>query len=357
MGIPRPINDQYIRPDYDQTSPTPEQSTSQLPSMIQTINSISKLDQVLKTPSLTPKVISAYEMHFTKLIDGLDGHQGTQLRDSFKSGGLPMFITLQNARLVLHRNNLAPSCDTDLRSRAIDSCALAAKETAKFLQRCMERPRPEAAVKSTGGLDTWKSDIAQAASAFFCTHLWRCTLFLCFRLDFHNALTCARASAALHDVRPVTAACGHYLEFYLKELISRLNQGLSFDTNEELIAYASGDLQGNLERSWVWQTNPASASKPDAPDSHVSHHELSNPEAESPVSGVLQGEKWQNWDWVLTTLGRLQREKEQQTSSTVYGRPGNVRRISPPDAERLRTMAQSPEGQAARERMRIKDLI
>lgn len=351
VGMPRATDDQYIRPALSWTSPTPEQSTSQLPSLILIVNGISRLHQVFKIPNLTSGVISAYESHFTKLIDGLDAHHEAQFRTPLSSPGLSRFIDLQNARLTLHRINLAPSCDRDSRSRALDGCATVAKETAKFLQRRMEDPRPELEVGIIAKDNIWQSDIALRAGAFFCTHLWRCMLFLCIRLDFQSALVCARASAAVSNTRPVNEACGRYLEFYLKELVSRLNQGLSFDTNEEMIAYASGDLQGNFERSWVWQSTRAEDMSR-SPGSSVLKRE-----AESPVGETLQEGKWDNWSWVLSTLERLQQESQQPSPPMAYGRPANARRISPPDAERLRVMAQSPEGQAARERMRIKDLI
>ena len=352
VSMPSPIDDQYIRPGSGWTTPTPEQSSSPLLPMIQVIGGISKLLQILKLSCLDPRTISAYESHFIKCMDGFQAQQQMRLRDYLDPVELPALMYLQNARLMLHRNNLTPMCNADARSCAIDHCASTAKDTAKFLQRCMQEPPPGSRSEITAQNDTWEKRMVSAASAFFCTHIWRCILFLCFRLDFQNALICARASAVLGSARPINVACGLYLEFYLKELVARLNQGVSFDTDEEMIAYASGDLQGNFESSWIWQETLGDMQLGQRLD-----NQRSKVEARSPNDEAAEEEKWDGWDAALQTLTRLQREKEQQSSSTVYGLPGSVRRISPPDPERLRTMAQSPEGQAAREKMRIKDLI
>ena len=352
VGMPSPIDDQYIRPDSSWTTPTPEQSTSPLLPMIQVIGGISKLLQILKASCLAAPTLSAYELHFVKCMDDFQAQQQMDLRDYLDPVELPAIMYLQNARLMLHRNNLTPLCDFDVRSYALDRCASVARDSTKFLQRCMQEPPTGSRSQITAQNDTWEDRMTSAVSAFFCTHIWRCTLFLCFRLDFQNALVCARASAVLGNARLVNVACGRYLEFYLKELVARLNQGLSFDTDEEMIAYASGDLQGSFESSWIWQKTIG-----DVPRREPSENYGSTAEAQNPDGEAVEEEKWDGWDRVLQTLVRLQREKEQQSFSTVYGRPESVRRISPPDPERLRTMAQSPEGQAAREKMSIKDLI
>ena len=358
VGMPSPVDEQYILPNSNWTTRTPEQLTSPLLPMIQVIGGISRLLQVLKVPCLAPRTIQAYESHFNNCMDGFQAQQQMHLRDYLDPVELPPIIYLQNARLMLHRNNLTPLCAADARSCAIDLCASAAKDTAKFLQRCMQEPPVGSQSQITAQDDNWEKRMVSAVSAFFCTHIWRCTLFLCFRLDFQNALVCARASAVLGNARPVNVACGRYLEFYLKELLARLNQGLSFDTNEEMIAYASGDLQGSFESSWIWQETIGDIRLENPLDGHSPKGDVQS------VNGDISGEeKWDGWDRVLQTLERLKKEKEQESPSTLHGRPGSdgrpgsVRRISPPDPERLRTMAQSPEGQAAREKMSIKDLI
>lgn len=352
VGMPSPVDDQYILPTSNWRAPTPEQSTSPLLPMIQVIGGISRLLQVLKVSSLAPHTLQAYESHFKECMNGFQAEQQMHLLDYVDPVELPPIMYLQNARLMLHRNNLIPLCAPDARSSAIDSCASVARDTAKFLQRCMQEPPAGSQSQVTAQNDTWEKRMVSAASAFFCTHIWRCTLFLCFRMDFQNALICARASAALGHARPVNVACGRYLEFYLKELIARLNQGTNLETNEEMIAYVSGDLQGSFESSWIWQET-------------VGDVQLGKPIEDQDVKGIVQKthgdapgeEEWGDWHAVVQTLERLKKEKEQDPKSTMRGRPGSEQRDSSPAPERLRTMAQIPEAQAAREKMSIKDLI
>ena len=91
--------------------------------------------------------------------------------------------------------------------------------------------------------------------AFFCSHLWRCALVLCLRLEFAAATTIVQASASIGDLRKNNVACGRNLAFFLDKLIARLRSGAtseSLEADEEMLAYASGDLQGCSEESWVW---------------------------------------------------------------------------------------------------------
>ena len=404
VRMPSPMDDQHILPGSDWTAPTPAQSTSLLPSMLQAIGGITRLLRILRVPRLTSHTLQAYESHFTKCIDDFLVQRQVHLHDYVDPLDLPPIMYLQNARLMLHRNNLNPQCPASARSQAIDSCASMAKSTANLLRRCMQVPPTESHSPGTmtapQSSTTWETRLLSTASAFLCTHIWRCTLFLCFRLDFHDALSCARASAVLGNARPVNVACGKYLEFYLRELTARLDQGHSsgFDTDEEMMAYVSGDLQGCYGSSWVWQGQDSAVvggggGNVPSEDHHGLKGSLQN------TNGITTNEdaeeedsKWDAWHTVLQTMERLAltqaqtqaqappeaqlKAKEQDpspppqsTSSSSSTPPApqsqrppppRTRRISPPgsDPDQLRSMARSPEAQAAvRERMRIRDLI
>ena len=360
VGLPSPVDDRDILPMSKWATPNPGQSTTSLLPMTQVIRSASRILPVLKAPSLSHETLDAYEIHFTKCIDSIHGQQWKHLRDYVDPIELLPVMYLQNARLMLHRNNLAPLCGADVRSKALDSCTFVARDTAKFLRRCMQEPPAGPQSHVTTRHDTWEKRIVSAASAFLCAHIWRCTLFLCFRLDFENALVCARMSAILGDARPINSACGRYLEFYLEELAGRLKEGINFDTNEEMIAYVSGDLQGNYEKAWIWQETVGDVRPSNFPEDHDVNGTVPT------TNGITHdNDAWDGWQGVLQTLDHLRKEQEHEPTSTTTmhdrsgsdSRPSSIRRISPPDPERLRTMAQSPEGQAAREKMRIKDLI
>ncbi|RMZ75415.1 hypothetical protein DV738_g5505, partial [Chaetothyriales sp. CBS 135597] len=48
--------------------------------------------------------------------------------------------SFQNARLMLHRHNLSPSCSPEQRAQAIEQCSNIARDTAHIMSRCMTGP-------------------------------------------------------------------------------------------------------------------------------------------------------------------------------------------------------------------------
>lgn len=105
-------------------------------------------------------------------------------------------------------------------------------------------------------LCSWRAKVVSTTTSVMCTHLWRCTLILCFRADYTNALSCVRVSSAVGDLRLVNNACGRNLAFFLDRLTERVQSGngsqQQLEMDEEMLAYVSGDMQGCTENSWVW---------------------------------------------------------------------------------------------------------
>ncbi len=352
VGMPSPVDDQYMEPGIPwASSPTPEQSTSPLLPMIQVIGGIARLLRILKNDRLAKSALQAYDSHFNQCVNAFPAQHQGRAHGYIDPTELPPIIYLQNARLMLHRHNLRPICDSVERSTAIHHCVLVAKDTAGFLRRCMQpsgEPRPRNADQN----DTWESRMISASSAFFCTHVWRCTLFLCFRLDFENALSCARASAILDNARPVNVDCGKYLEFFLHEMVSKLDQGAQLDTDEEMIAYVSGDLQGSFDNSWIWQGSKDGAHLGNSLQMSGERDEkdIKN-QSLPPARPQTNKSDWNGWDHVLTTMERLSRRKAQERQHLAVKDP------SLRSSMMLPPLAPSPTSMSPSNRMSIKDLI
>ena len=350
--MPSPVDDQYMEPEIPwASSPTPEQSTSPLLPMIQVIGGIARLLRILKSDRLAKSALQAYDSHFNQCVNAFPAQHQGRANGYIDPTELPPIIYLQNARLMLHRHNLRPICDSFERSAAIEHCVLVAKDTAGFLRRCMQLSgEPQSREAEQNG--TWESRMISASSAFFCTHVWRCTLFLCFRLDFENALSCARASAILDNARPVNIDCGRYLAFFLHELISKMDQGVQLDTDEEMIAYVSGDLQGSFENSWIWQEIQVGVNL--GKSLHVSGERSEKGTKSQSLSSARPHTKesdWNGWDHVLRTMERLSRRKEQERQRLAVHDPS----LRP--SMMLPPLAPSPTSISPSNRMSIKDLI
>lgn len=352
VGMPSPIDDQYMVPGIPwASSPTPEQTTSPLLPMIQVIGGIARLLRILKSDRLAKSILQAYDSHFNQCVNAFPAQHQGRANGYMDPTELPPIIYLQNARLMLHRHNLTPVCNSLERSAAIDLCVLVAKDTAGFLRRCMQppgEPRSHAAERT----DTWESRMVSVSSAFFCTHVWRCTLFLCFRLDFENALLCARASATLGNARPVNVDCGRYLEFFVHELISKLDQRAQLDTDEEMMAYVSGDLQGSFESSWIWQESKSGVhlGKPLQISGETNRNEPKS-QSLSPARSQAKASDWHGWNDVLGTIERLSRKKEQERQDS------DIQDTLLRPSMTLPPLASSPSAMSPSNRMSIKDLI
>ena len=352
VGMPSPVDDQYMEPGIPwASSRSPEQSTSYLLPMIQVVGGIARLLRILKNDRLSKAALQAYDSHFNQCVNEFPAQHQGQAHSYIDPTELPPIIYLQNARLMLHRHNLRPICDSVERSAAIDHCVLVAKDTAGFLRRCMQ-PSGERRPRVAENNETWESRMISASSAFFCTHLWRCTLFLCFRFDFEDALSCARASAILDNSRPVNVDCGRYLAFFLHEMISKMDQGAQLDTDEEMIAYVSGDLQGSFESSWIWQESQAGVhlGRPLQVSGETDEKQM-NIQSLTPAWPQTNESEWNGWNHILRTMERLSRQKEQERQHAAVRDPP----LRP--STMLLPLAPSPTSMSPSNRMSIKDLI
>ena len=195
----------------------------------------------------------------------------------------------------------------------------------------MMQDLPDSMLRSFIPAEKWEARIASSATAFLCTHIWRCTLFLCFRGEYSSALVCARASAAICDIRPVNQACCRHLCFYLQCLQSKLElgEGTSLERDEEMMAYVSGDLQGSMEDSWVWQKHELHSREIPLANAH---DDFQKDTASRPA--VEESRSVEGWDWILATLLKFlseQKQQEQQGLARDQGRTaqGDVLFLAP----------------------------
>ncbi|KAI4124622.1 MAG: hypothetical protein LQ338_004701 [Usnochroma carphineum] len=316
LGRPAMINDDDCEVDLPSPSGTEGKqgdnarrygAPAQLPLVptVQVIRGISKLLKWLKEPTISPLVVQSFELLFDECMDLFPAYHQMNAFGSLDPHEIPPVIYLQNARLILHRHNLTIKNTTSARLQVINKCVDIARQSTRYLARCMPIGSGEP-LHARAGHDRWWGPLTSAANAFLCTHIWRCSLFLSFRGEYEDALVCAQVSAAIGAARPVNVACGRYLEFFLQKLLPKLQNGADpLETDEEMLALVSGDLQGSADTSWIWRDvdggDQVDQSRPNSPI---------NP---TPVTAHDDDYcTWSNWDGVVDTLQRLLQGKRRQ---------------------------------------------
>jgi len=240
---------------------------------------------------------------------------------------LSLITTLQVGRFQLHRRNLSPMCPPHERGTAINSCVAVAHDTAKYISRTLCETDPE---------KSWQRRIKQIASNLICIHMWRCMLILCLRGDYKAALMCVRVSATIGDARKINTACGKNVLFFLDQVMERTHRvgsHVQVENDEEMLAYASGDLQSSLEHSWAW------AGAVDADATHPSSHHSMKPAGAaealptmlplrlntSPVENGVS--EWAGWGQVEHVMKILMSEQQPRIAAgpapTYYPPPHN----------------------------------
>ncbi|KAL9597241.1 MAG: hypothetical protein Q9219_005284 [cf. Caloplaca sp. 3 TL-2023] len=274
---------------------------------VHVIRVISKLLKLLKEPCISSSSLQAFDILFEDCMELFPARHQLNAFGNLDPHELPPLIYLQNARLMLHRHNLGVKSKPSARLHATDECTRIAKQSTRLLARCMADGSGTGG-QSQVGLDRRRGSLISAANAFLCTHIWRCSLFLCLRQEYEDALVCAQASASIGDARPINVACGRYLEFYLERLIPKLQDGIHWiETDEEMLALVSGDLQGNAENSWIWKDFEGG-------DQAFERSRFS-PIVPIPVSAPEENYySWSNWDAIIDMLTQLAQGKQQSQS-------------------------------------------
>ena len=308
-----------------------EGNSTTLPAIIHVVRSFQSLTQHFKSPCIPAESFRSCERTFNTLPKDLANPSIGPL-DPRHIGPI---IYLHNARLMLYRHNMSPSCPADARLRAIDLCLKVAQDTACLLSRCVG-----ADSKSTSS--NWRSLLATSASTLLCTHLWRCILFLLFRGEYHSALVLVQASSAIGDARLVNSCCGRYISFFLACIFERLQTGrvVDFEYDEELMVYLSADLQSSNDSGWVWQDPGASASnRIESDQDSRTHLENANDSlsprfpSEDPRTPAIDGttnieerQAWGGWENIERSVHFLldQQSRQQKLYESQQGTPSSL---------------------------------
>lgn len=334
---PEPADDEQFFGDADDST---GQSTPLL-AMVNVVRSFQSLNQLLKSPYITRETLQARQEYLQTCLSLFPKVLQPSALEALEPRTIAPLVCLQNALLLLQRHNLTPMCPSDLRLQAIDSCVVVARDTAMTLSRCLNpalSPKHSRAQRS--------QLLAMSASTFLCMHIWRCLLFLLFRADYLPAIVLVQAASAIGGARQVNLCCGRHVEFFLRVLYSRLQQGHSgdFDEDEEMIAYVSGDLQSNPDTSWVWQgvemgveSSKFTASTQALPPFDQAHF-VSTSKAKGPVLMGQDVEEWGGWEHVERSVRYLLEEQQKQKQETQRP-PQPPLSVSPPSDTSRMTIA------------------
>ncbi|KAI9803164.1 MAG: hypothetical protein M1826_004976 [Phylliscum demangeonii] len=319
LGLPVQIDDDDCEIDWPLPLPDPaafhaglRSGRSFLSFPVEITFSLSQMAKAVKSLALDDDALYATDAQFEASVALLPPRLQPHCREPLDARLLGPLLHLQNARLLLHRRNISPAFAAEVRAAAVDRCVAIGRDTVAFLSRVMLDAN---AGDRSATVERWAEQIAPAASGMLCTHLWRCTLFLAFRGYYAEVRTCVRALAGVGAGRAVNLACGRYLTFFLGRLRDKLQRGDGdgVDSDEELLAYASGDLQGDVGKAWVWQAlDPAAAHAAAVVASDALRSpillvgERADPAAPTDAHTVTA---WTGWDQLLWALEALLSEQ------------------------------------------------
>ncbi|KAI7536166.1 hypothetical protein KC316_g16176, partial [Hortaea werneckii] len=134
---------------------------------------------------------------------------------------------------------------------------------------------------------------------------------LCLRMEFASALTIVQACAAVGDLRKNNIGNGRYLSFFLEQLVGRLRVGAtrqSLEADEEMLVYASGDMQGIADEAWVWTGGQTAASMQEQVMNGHTTEGVPTAQIDPAMSGPLnerEMHEWGGWEHVNRTLEQL----------------------------------------------------
>jgi hypothetical protein len=234
-------------------------------------------------------------------------------------------MALPNARIMLHRQNLSPLCSRDEVRAALSACASAAHLSVRLIDRSLQPPppHPTAFTEPARSALPWELRVRSSTPSLVCTHLWRCILVLALSLDFSAALTCVRVSAAISDLRKINIACAKYLIFFLERLVERVRAGHGqkhmLEQDEEMLAYASGDLQEDSKGSWIWADNDSPDGDRQNPSRSANTTPVGSPEG--PDSAIGYGGEWSRVETLLLAL-RQERDRQRPLPGFTAGPSG-----------------------------------
>ncbi|KAE9971290.1 hypothetical protein EG328_005754 [Venturia inaequalis] len=359
------VDDSWIAP-RGTGRPLPVQLTNQTAStVVPVLRFMVQLKKTLKDHVISRPTLQTYDDYFRAILSSFPEDYQLSCESYLEPFALCALIPFQLARFQLYRHNLNAYCSPQERTDALNRCHSVALETVRYVSRCMLKP-PSAPPRSSNVIQTWQEVVNAAANNLLCRHVWRCTLILCLRGDFTDALSCVRFHAAIGETRKLNIACGRHLAFFLERLIERVKGGLAsqqeVEMDFEILAYASGDMQGELDNGFVWAGAPIShPGKPGASPTLATGTGIhSNPFADEglPASALLTDQErtdWGGWQRVERQISMLIDEQQRRTRHQpppLYHRPSNIDmqrvQLAPPESTPSPGASSTPSAGAAR---------
>ncbi|KAH7406711.1 fungal-specific transcription factor domain-containing protein [Phaeosphaeria sp. MPI-PUGE-AT-0046c] len=333
IPLPSPVEDRYIQPQgITRTHAQSGPCTGSL-ALIQTTRVYVQVYQALRSSTILSQTMKNLDEDFRARASLLPESYRLGSQAALDPSALPPLFVLLSAQFHLYRRNISPVCRQSDRAEALSRCMSIAQETAKQISRTLHsptRPDPER---------NWKSRVALLASNMICLHVWRCLLILCFRGDYDAAFVCLHLASAIGSTRKVNSECGKHMLFFMDQLLGRVRSGhgssQQLEQDEEMLAYASGDVQGNVEHSWVWAgTNPVmsgttqhgslDATRFPGGDQYMRDALPLRVESSSPKQDTID---WDDWVQVENKIRQLKEENRPRTA-TYYSTPHNpVKRV------------------------------
>ena len=327
---PTPVDDEYIHAGGIAQPPPGASTPNGLVSVIPVVRIYAQLKKTLKYPTIGSATLATFDAHFQSIMKTYPDPFPIQSQAHLDPRLLMAACSLPTAQFFLYRHNLSPACSRAERRDALDRCVAVANDTVHYLRRSMQQDSRSAphGIHSPGQMVNWAARLRTMAPAFFCSHLWRCSLILCFRLEFASASTIAQASASIGELRKNNIACGRNFAFFLDKLIGRLRSGAtkqSLEEDEEMLAYASGDLQASVEEAWAW-TGSETGANLSKRSNGVAPLVRSKSTSESQTSSALterESHEWGGWDNILRTLDQLHHQQQGQAppQAQMYAQP------------------------------------
>lgn len=333
VPLPSPVDDRYIQPQGIMRTHTLSGPYAGSLAVIQMTRAYVQIYQALRSSNILPQTMKTLDEEFQARASLLPESYRVSSPAALDPSALPPLFVLLSAQFHLYRRNLSPVCHQSDRIEALSRCMSIAQETAKYISRTLHnptRPDPER---------DWKSRVALVASNMMSLHVWRCLLILCFRGDYDAAFVCLHLASAIGRTRKVNSECGKHMLFFVDQLLRRVRSGhgspQELEHDEEMLAYVSGDIQGNVEHSWVWAgTNPMmsgvsprtsiDATRSNGGDEHMRDALPLRVASSSPNQDTLE---WDDWVKVENKIRQLMEENRPRTA-TYYPTPHNpVKRV------------------------------
>lgn len=332
---------------------------------IHVVRLLSPLSRLFRSLCITNEILAKFENHLGDCLQLFPKVLHIAAPDPLEPRMLGPIICFQNTRLMLHRHNLSPSCSPEQRLQAIDQCFNAARDTTDLISRCTFQGMTAADLDQR---------FALVASTFFCTHLWRCMLFLLFRHQFDAFFLQLRILSSIGVHKAVNISCGRYLAFFIRRLIEHYDKSnTKIEHEEELLVYVSGDLQASTN-SWAWGNAETgtllSRRQKHGKPRHTQGTELGQSPSDaisSTWANSLEPEEqqdWGGWDLVGKSARHLQQLVTNLRDPGGSNPPGlQLPQITAQGASPLSTTSRSavppsaPSADSSRSRMKITNII